>query len=316
MDVQKVLHYRKHIYDVEVIFMDINQLYCFKEICRCGSMAQAARNLYHSTQNLSRIVKALEEELGVVLLYRSATGVELTESGKCLLEHSKKILKEHRMLQRDLKLIQQTYLGEVDLLSAYGVLRLVQPESILAFQKQHPEIRVKYREYPDLAVEKLFDQKEGNVALSIAPFDEGKYDVTEIATFPFSVIVHQDHPLATRKFAHITDLKGEDLYLESEDFKIHHIIKDACQQAGFEPNIVFQTNGFSLCKSVVSRGSGISVVVDDIYQEMGDSNIVKVPFAPEENLKWIVCMITRCGEPMTEVVKEFQKFVKKRMLKL
>jgi DNA-binding transcriptional LysR family regulator len=294
--------------------MDINQLHCFKEICKCGSMAQAARNLYHSTQNLSRIVKSLEEELGVILLYRSATGVELTESGRCLLDYTERILKEHQLLQRDLKLIQQTYLGEVDLLSAFGVLRLIHPESILNFQREHPEIKVKYREYPDMAVEKLFDQKEGNVAISIAPFDGGKYDVTEIASFPLSVIVHKNHPLAQKRQVSVLDLKGEVLYLESEEFKVHHMVKDACRQYGFEPNIVFHTSGFSLCRSVVSRGSGISVVVDDIFQEMESADIVKIPFAPEQNLHWTVCMITRCGETVTEVVQKFQKFVKEEML--
>lgn len=295
--------------------MDMNQLYCFREICRCGSMAQAARNLYHSTQNLSRIVKALEEELGVVLLYRSASGVELTESGRCLLEHAEKILTEQWMLQKDLELIKQTSLGEVNLLSAFGVLRLVQPESILRFRKEHPEIIFQYREYPDLEVERLFDQREGNVAFSIEPFDPGRYEITPIASFRFSMIVHKSHPLAVsgRCQAQITDLKGEPVYLESKAFKIHHIIKNACDRAGFAPDIVFQTSGFSLCKSAVSRGSGVSVVVNDIYREMADSNVVMIPFADEENLRWNVCMLTRTGEPVTEAVMKFQKFVKNEM---
>lgn len=295
--------------------MDMNQLYCFREICRCGSMAQAARNLYHSTQNLSRMVKALEEELGVTLLYRLATGVELTESGRCLLEHAEKILTEQWMLQKDLELIKQTSLGEVNLLSAFGVLRLVRPEAILRFQMEHPEIIFQYREYPDLEVERLFDQREGNVAFSIEPFDPGKYEITPIAAFRFSMIVHKSHPLARsgRCQAYIADLKGEPLYLESKAFKIHHIIKNACERAGFTPDIVFQTSGFSLCKSVVFRGSGVSVVVNNIYREMADLDVVMIPFAEEENLHWNVCMLTRTGEAVTEAVMKFQRFVKKEM---
>lgn len=293
--------------------MDINQLYCFREICRCGSMAQASRNLYHSTQNLSRIVKQLEEELGAVLFFRSASGVELTESGQCLLDYSENILEQHDLLLKELKLIQQNRMGEVNLLSAFGILRLIRPESILEFQQLNSGIPFRYREAPDFEVEKLFDQKDGNVAFSIAPFDKGKYEVTQIASFPISMIVHKDHPMARREYVYLEDLMEDDLYLESEAFKIHHIVKNACINRGFQPKIVFQTSGFSLCRSVVSRGSGISVVVDDIYQEMQSSNVVKIPFHPDEDLRWNVCMITRSGEPVNEAVQKFQKFVKRRL---
>lgn len=294
--------------------MDMNQLYCFREICRCGSMAQAARNLYHSTQNLSRIVKSLEEELGVVLFFRFSSGVELTESGLCLLDYAETILEQNNLLMKELKLIQENHLGEVSLLSAFGVLRLVKPESILEFQRENPSIPLRYREGPDCEIEKLFDQKNGNVAFSIAPFEKGKYDVTPLATFPISMIVHKDHPMAKRDCVYLEDLMENDLYLESDSFKIHHIIKDACNKRGFQPDIVFQTSGFSLCRSVVSRGSGISVVVDDIYHEMQAPNVVKIPFHPDEDLHWDVCMITRSGEVVNESVRIFQKFVKKRLL--
>lgn len=138
--------------------------------------------------------------------------------------------------------------------------------------------------------------------------------MTPLATFPISMIVHKDHPMAKRDCVYLEDLMENDLYLESDSFKIHHIIKDACNKRGFQPDIVFQTSGFSLCRSVVSRGSGISVVVDDIYHEMQAPNVVKIPFHPDEDLHWDVCMITRSGEVVNESVQIFQKFVKKRLL--
>jgi DNA-binding transcriptional LysR family regulator len=115
-------------------------------------MTKAARVLYQSPQGLSRMVKSLEEELDTVLLYRSATGVDLTESGEYLLNYAEKVLKEHKKLQRELELLRENQMGEVNLLSAYGILRLVKPESLLEFQKENPEIRIRYHEYPDFLV--------------------------------------------------------------------------------------------------------------------------------------------------------------------
>lgn len=288
--------------------MDINQLHGFREICRYGSMTKAARVLYQSPQGLSRMVKNLEEELDTVLLYRSAAGVELTDSGRCLLEYAESVLEGYKKMQRELQLIRENQLGEVNLLSAYGILRLVKPESLLEFRKKFPEIRFRYHEYPDFMVERLFDQKEGNVAFSIGPFQGDKYEVTKLASFPISLIVNRNHPLAERKQVSIRELKEESFYLEGEEFKIYYIIREACLEHGFEPRIVFQTSGFSLCRSVVSRGSGISFVVDHIYQEMESRDVVKIPL--EENLRWNVCMLTRSREPVNEAVQQFEKFIK------
>ena len=292
--------------------MDINQLYGFREVCRCGSMTKAAGILYQSPQGLSRMVKNLEEELDTVLLYRSAAGVELTESGMRLLEYAEDVLKGYKKLQRELELIRENQMGEVNLLSAYGILRLVRPEALLEFKEEFPDIKFRYHEYPDRVAERLFDQKEGNVAFSIAPFQSGKYEVTELASFPVSLIVNRNHPLADRGRVSIGELREEAFYLEGEEFKIYYIIRDACLQKGFEPRIVFQTSGFSLCRSVVSRGSGISFVVDHIYQEMESRNIVKIPL--EEELKWTVCMLNRSGEPVNEAVRQFKRFIKERLI--
>ena len=66
----------------------------------------------------------------------------------------------------------------------------------------------------------------------------------------------------------IADLKGERLYLESPEFSIHHLIVDKCREAGFEPNLVFETSGFSLCHKMVQQNKGISVTVEFYFSRL------------------------------------------------
>jgi len=56
----------------------------FLEIARTGSFTRAARNLYISEQGLSKSVKCLEAELGVVLFQRNGKTVSLTDAGHAL----------------------------------------------------------------------------------------------------------------------------------------------------------------------------------------------------------------------------------------
>ena len=182
------------------------------------------------------------------------------------------------------------------------------PDCIVAFQKAYPEIQFSYHEYPDLQTERLFLEKNGNVAFSIADFDETLYDITEMENFPICLLVHENHPLSHRASVCIDDLRGEPLYIESSQFKIHHLIVDKCRQAGFEPNIIFETSGFSLCHKMVKAGKGISVTVDFVFEDMKAQGLRLIPFS-DGTYEWKICMLTRKGEAVSVAVSLFRNFV-------
>lgn len=289
--------------------MNIRDLASFQMIAKEQSITKASKLLYMTPQGVSKIVKNLETELNCQLLIRTASGIELTESGCCLSEYADRITSDYGELRNEILHIQQRNHGVVDLLSAYGILRLVTPECIIAFKEKYPEIEFHYREYPDRQVENLFREREGNVAFSIAGFEEELYDVTELETFPVKLLVHESHPLSNREAVTIEDLRYEPLYIESSQFKIHDMIIDKCRDAGFEPNIVFETSGFSLCHKMVRANKGISVTVDFVFDDMKEKGMRLIPFA-DGSYEWKMCMITRKGEKPGEAVELFVQHVK------
>lgn len=288
--------------------MDIRELRIFLTITQEQSITRAARLLYMTPQGLSKIVRNLEDELSCPLFTRTPGGVYLTESGERLHAYAVQAIHEYDTMKNDILHIQQKNLGIVDLLSAYGILRLVTPDCITAFRRTYPEIEFMYREYPDLQVERLFSERNGNVAFSIAPFDTELYDVIEMETFPIKLLVHENHPLGRRKTVTINDLRGERLYIESSQFKIHHIILDKCRQAGFTPDIAFETSGFSLCHKMVKANKGISVTVDFIFEDMKEKGLRLIPFS-DGVYEWKMAMLTRKGEYISDAVETFRLYV-------
>lgn len=288
--------------------MDIQDFFIFQTVAREGSITKAAKLLYMTPQGLSKIIKNMENDLECTLIDRSPQGISLTESGECLLRRSFSVTAEFGSLKKELLNIRQRNHGIVDLLSSYGILRLVTPDCIIAFQKQYPDIQFSYREYPDLQTERLFLEKNGNVAFSIADFDNDLYDITEMESFPVCLLVNESHPLSRRKSVTIEDLKGEPLYIESGQFKIHHLIVDRCRKAGFEPNIVFETSGFSLCHKMIKANKGVSVTVDFVFEDMKSQGLCLIPFS-DGTYEWKICMLTRRGEPVSEAVALFRNHV-------
>ncbi len=272
--------------------MSIQDLEYFAAVCRERSINRAAKLLYITPQGLSKSIKALEQELNAKLLNRSSSGITLTECGRYLQEHLNAFLENYYSICRGIQSITQRQNHEIDLLSAYGILRLVTPECLTDFQRQHPEIRLHYREYPDRQVERLFSAKEGNVAFTIAPVSPGDCAVQKLESFEIKLLVNRSHPLSGRETVTIGDLRGEPLYIESSEFQIYHLITDRCREAGFEPVIVFETSGFSLCHKMVRQNKGISVTVDFIFEDMQDPELVSIPFS-DGNYRWTTCMVTR-----------------------
>ncbi|MGA7804167.1 LysR family transcriptional regulator, partial [Bradyrhizobium sp.] len=72
--------------------MDFRQLRYFVAVAEELNFSRAAERLNISQPPLSIQIKAMEEELGAVLLARTRHSVALTQAGKLLLDHARTAL--------------------------------------------------------------------------------------------------------------------------------------------------------------------------------------------------------------------------------
>ena len=68
--------------------MDLNATEMFVHVVQAGSLSAAAERAGVPLPTLSRRIRALERELNVQLLERSARGTKLTDAGTRLYEHA------------------------------------------------------------------------------------------------------------------------------------------------------------------------------------------------------------------------------------
>lgn len=75
--------------------MEIRELRTFVAVVEAGAMSKAARQLHVSQPALSQTIIALERRLGVQLLVRTSTGVQVTDAGTTLLGEARAVLARH-----------------------------------------------------------------------------------------------------------------------------------------------------------------------------------------------------------------------------
>ena len=72
--------------------MTLRQLEYFVQAAKMGSINRAAKTLLVAQSAMSRQLHLLEHEVGVALLIRTRTGIELTQDGRRFLAYSSRAL--------------------------------------------------------------------------------------------------------------------------------------------------------------------------------------------------------------------------------
>jgi DNA-binding transcriptional LysR family regulator len=105
--------------------MSIRAMQCFVAVVSAGSISRAAAALHVAQPALSLLIRNLEEDLGVVLLHRSARGVAPTTAGTRLLAHAREILGRIDAARADVREDLTAPRGTVSLAMSMSMAKLV-----------------------------------------------------------------------------------------------------------------------------------------------------------------------------------------------
>lgn len=119
--------------------MTIIQLEYLLAVANCGSFSLAAEHCFVTQPSLSMQVKALEEELGVVLLDRSKKPVIPTEAGEVVLDRARETLRAYNNIRESVAELKGETSGKLRL----GVIPTI---AALPVAQVHPGFRARLSE--------------------------------------------------------------------------------------------------------------------------------------------------------------------------
>lgn len=80
--------------------MTLQQLKYIIKIVECGSITEAARQLFISQPSLSAAVKEIETEFGISIFYRTSKGISLSSDGTEFLSYARQIVEQTQLLEQ------------------------------------------------------------------------------------------------------------------------------------------------------------------------------------------------------------------------
>jgi DNA-binding transcriptional LysR family regulator len=79
--------------------MTLQQLKYIIKTVECGSISEAAKQLFISQPSLSSAIRELENELGIEIFSRSAKGITLSTDGAEFLSYARQVVEQAGLLE-------------------------------------------------------------------------------------------------------------------------------------------------------------------------------------------------------------------------
>lgn len=107
-----------------------------------GSFSAAAKQLGYTPSGITRMVNALEAELGVTLVMRTKHGITPTSEGAQLLPALRESLRCDERIRQISGQVRGIDSGELTIGTYFSISASWMPTILKTFQRQHPGIRV------------------------------------------------------------------------------------------------------------------------------------------------------------------------------
>lgn len=242
--------------------MTITQLQYVLAVAEHQNFTKAAHKVFVTQPTLSMQIQKLEEELEVQIFDRSKKPIQLTETGRKIVNQARNIVNESGRIQ-DIVDQQKGFIGGT---FRIGIIPTVMPTLLPMFLnnfiKKYPKVKLKIEELnTDSIIEKL---KEGHLDAAIAATPLELDNIKEQVLYyePFVAYIPLSHRLSKAEKLTTEDLDLDDILLLEDG----HCFKDGILNLCKAPrdmdggNFQLESGSFETLVKLANEGLGMTLL--------------------------------------------------------
>src|SRR2546425_308390 len=291
--------------------MELRHLRYFVAVAEAENVSRAALKLHVSQPALSRQIRDLEDELGFLLLERSAKSVRLTEAGRAFLIEARAVLQRAEDAVKAARTIARGGAGELHVGYAPSLTARILPQTLRAFQAQLPNVRVRLH---DLSTEEMLaGLREGKLQIAfvvrLTPAMLRGLRFEELARDSMCLAVAPKHPLATRRTVTLVEVAREPLitYSRKDYPDAHDNLAAMFAAIKSKPRIAEEHDSVSSLIAAVEAGNGVAIAPRSLACTAAP-RLKLIPLSPAPAPLVVGAAWTNNG--LTAVVERFLKCAK------
>lgn len=148
---------------------NLSQYRIFYAVAKAGNISKAAKELYISQPAISKSISKLEDSLNTTLFTRNSRGVQLTEEGQVLFEHTQAAFEELNMGEQELKRIREFNLGHIRIGVSNTLCRFIMVTYLKGFIEKYPHIKITIESQSTTHTLAMLEQQRIDIGLIAEP---------------------------------------------------------------------------------------------------------------------------------------------------
>ena len=252
---------------------NLSQYRIFYAVAKAGNISRAAKELYISQPAISKSISKLEDSLNTVLFTRNSRGVQLTEEGQVLFEHTRDAFDELTKGEMELKRIREFNMGHIRIGVSNTLCRFIMVKYLKGFIEQYPHIKITIESQPTIQTLSMLEQQRIDIGLVVEQKAAKNMDfipVMDIEDIFVATPAYLEN-LKLREGADTNVFQSGNLMLLDKNNITRHYIDDYMTLNQIVANNLLEVTTMDLLIEFARIGLGIGCVIKEFVKEDLDS---------------------------------------------
>jgi DNA-binding transcriptional LysR family regulator len=263
--------------------LDVKRLKLLHELHLRGTISAVAAALSYTPSSVSQQLALLEAEAGVPLLEKSGRRVRLTPQAEVLVQHTGALLERLELMAAELDHSLTEVTGTVRLAVFQSAALGIVPQALTILREEYPQLRVEVTQRePESA---LFETWTREFDLVVAEQYPGhaaplQPDLDRVPLLEDELRLGV--PFAASSLA---DVARSAWVMEPRGTASRHFAEQLCRQAGFEPDVRFETADLQAHIRLIESGHAVALLPDLVWggREPG-IRLLRLPGTPRRTV--------------------------------
>lgn len=252
---------------------NLSQYRIFYAVAKAGNISRAAKELYISQPAISKSISKLEDSLNTVLFTRNSRGVQLTEEGQVLFEHTRDAFDELTKGEMELKRIREFNMGHIRIGVSNTLCRFIMVKYLKGFIEQYPHIKITIESQPTIQTLSMLEQQRIDIGLVVEQKSAKNMDFIPVMDIEDIFVATPSYleNLKLREGADTDVFQSGNLMLLDKNNITRHYIDDYMDLNQIVANNLLEVTTMDLLIEFARIGLGIGCVIKEFVKEDLDS---------------------------------------------
>jgi len=232
-----------------------------------GNIHRAAEILNMSQPAASKLLKDLEDVLGLSLFERLPRGMRPTWYGETMIRHARIALSSLTLAGSELEALKTGRLGEVSVGAITGPALSLLPHAVAIVAREHPDLRLQLVvESSDVLLERLCQSKlDIMVGRLFERHDKTNLSYERLADEPICAVARPGHPMLANPALTLEELEQAQWIVPPMGSVLRHRFELMFQEAGLDiPPRLIETSSLLFTTKMLQQSDFVAVVPTEV----------------------------------------------------